>query len=151
MNKTVLLLNVGVLVVNFFLALTTTNSQIGLLHSAVETSHGRPARQMSAGHDASVTFLKVVQSVASSGSRGPDVFNATNLRALHDIVLDYRTTIQRGVGDILAQSGDGSALRDAYDRLGRTAREDMELQLAAHFSDPGLVKRLATEIIRHAG
>ncbi len=151
LNRTILLLNVGVLVVNFILAFSTTNSQIGLLQSTAAVSNGRLPRQVLAQTDASVTFLKVVQSVGSQGSQGTSVFNATNLRALHDAVRGYRHTIEQGVTELLARTGDGQAIRDAYDQLGRAAREDLELQLSPHFPDPGIVRRLTTEIIRNSG
>jgi len=56
MNRVILLLNTGILVVMFILALSTTDSQIGLMHSAASMRAMRPQVEM----DTSVAFLKVV-------------------------------------------------------------------------------------------
>ena len=71
MNRLILVLNVIVLVVTFVLALSATNSQIGLTRSASEiANYPRAARSTAwATPGASLAYLRVVQSLAGTAPR----------------------------------------------------------------------------------
>ena len=148
LNRVILLLNVGVLVVNFLLAFQTTDSQIGLLRATVETGNSgvRRARTGAFGA-AALPSSRVLQSLENI-SRGQEAFAPAKLQAIYDAVAGYQSTMKRGVIELVFQARDGANLRDDYARLGKSAREEVEHSLATHFDDPAAVRRLATEVIR---
>jgi len=152
MNRVILLLNVVVLVVTFVLALSATDSQIGLLRSASEAANLRVSHRASQGGSA-LPYLRVVQSLESITPPGSsqDVFEAEKLRAVYDAMRLYQDLIDRGVAGVLARSDRGQVLLSAYEELGRSARQELEMALSPHFDDATFVRRLATEIIKTCG
>jgi hypothetical protein len=148
MNRVILLLNVTVLVVNFMLALTATDSQIGLMQStaAIANYPRAPRRGMGEGADSSHACLRVVQSLESLAPQTP--LTTDKLQTIYDAVRSYRAVVGRGVARSLYESEDGSDLRGLYQSLGKAARQEIELVLGRSFSDGSLVQRLATEVIK---
>jgi hypothetical protein len=146
----ILLLNVIVLVVNFFLALTATDSQIGLVRSASEiANYPRTSRREAlAAPGASLAYLRVVQSLEGLPASKASPLTAEKLRTVYDAVRTYQRAVSHGVSDSLYASSEGADLRGAHATLGKAARQEVEHVLSAGFSDGALVERLATEVIR---
>ena len=144
MNRVVLLLNTGILVVTFLLAMSATDSQIGLLKSASGMPM-RPVRPHTAS-DPSMAYLRVVQTLDSVLPRGAKV-HASQLASIHEAVQRYYYTVREGVLESLGHSGDGDA-REAAALRSKEAREQVERTLASSFSDPTVLRRLTTEVTK---
>ncbi len=149
LNRMILLLNVGVLVVNFFLVFQAMDSQIGLMRSTANAENlsmrraGRGALTNSA-----LPSARVLQSLESAAGADSDAFAPQKLRAVHDAVRGYQRTMGQGVMDLLLRPEEDEDLRQLYAQLSKTARDEVEIALARGFSDPALVRRLTTEVIR---
>ncbi|MHC4163703.1 MAG: hypothetical protein ACYSUM_16370 [Planctomycetota bacterium] len=149
MHRTILLLNVIVLVVNFVLSLSATDSQIGLMRSTSGIAN-RVTWQGGGPHRAdSLAYLRIVQSLQGVGPAGQSL-STEQLEAVHEALDRYRRVIDGGVVRILLGEDDSEQARRPFDVLGKQAREEVEYLLAATFQDPALVSRLTTEIIRQA-
>ncbi|MHC4593089.1 MAG: hypothetical protein ACYS8L_10405 [Planctomycetota bacterium] len=151
MNRVILLLNVTVLVVNFLLALTATDSQIGLMRSASEIANypRAPRRAALTAPGASLAYLRVVQSL--EGIMPGDAakpLTADKLRTIYDAVRAYQGAVNRGVARTLYEADEESDQRGVYQTLGKAVRQEVEHVLSAGFRDGTLVQRLATEVIK---
>jgi hypothetical protein len=145
LNRAVLFCNLGVLLVNFFLAYKTTDAQIGLMDSA-NTGGARIVR----GREPSAVampYSRVLQTLdrVAPGQESP--FTPEKLGAIHDAIRRYQAAIEAGVGNLLYADKDRD-LRAAYSDLDKDARAEVEIALGRRFSDAALVQRLATEVIR---
>ena len=137
MNRVILILNTVILVVTFLLALSATDTQIGLLQSSAATHAVRP----STFQDRSVAFLKVVQSLDPR-----DKLDRDKLEAVHDAVERYYQVVRAEVTrSRYEQEGD---LVAAYADVGKRAREEVERTLASAFRSDTAIRRVATQIIR---
>jgi hypothetical protein len=147
LNRTILLLNVGVLLVNFFLAFKTNDVQLALLRTAADT----PGVRLGAGAraaDVAMPYSRVLQALDGvAPGQGASVFTSERLEAIYDAISGYQAAIERGVSN-LVYTPEGGDLRSAYADLDKDAREEVEIALGARFSDAALVQRLATEVIR---
>jgi len=147
LNRVILLLNVGVLVVNFFLAFKTTDVQIGLLSSGAGGGGVRLVR----GNDLSGIAMpcsRVLQTLDSAApGQGVSLFTSEKLEAIYDAVRRYQASIEVGISN-LVYAEEGRDLRAALAELDRDARTEVEILLGRKFSDAALVQRLATEVIR---
>jgi hypothetical protein len=149
MNRVILLLNVTVLVVNFLLALTATDSQIGLIRSASEIANYPSRRTALTAPGSSLAYLRVVQSLESIVPRDTSrPLTADKLRTLYDAVRAYQGAVNRGVARTLYEADEESDQRGVYQTLGKAARQEVEHVLSASFRDGTLVQRLATEVIK---
>ena len=149
MHRTILLLNVIVLVVNFAVALSATDSQIGLMRSTSGIAN-RVTWQGGGPHRAdSLAYLRIVQSLQGA-TPADQPLSTEQLQAVHEALDRYRRVIDGGVGRILLGEHETEQARRPFDVLGKQAREEVEYMLAAALQDPALVSRLTTEIIRHA-
>jgi len=147
LNRVILLLNVGVLLVNFFLAFRTNDVQLGLMRTASESS-GVSLVRGSRGSEAAMPYSRVLQALESAApGHGPALFTPEKLEAIYDAIRNYQAAIERGVSN-LVYAPKGADLRAAYAELDRDAREEVEIELGRKFSDAALVQRLATEVIR---
>jgi len=163
MNRLILLLNVVVLVVNFLLALSTTDSQIGILQttSAVATPRVRGHQRVLA-QDPSVAYLRTVQLLEDfapapvlDGLGEPQlaaILEAVRayyeaVSAYYEAVSAYYEAVSMGAASVEGRSG--RELLQAHEALGRGARAEVERKLAAGFRDPAVVHRLATEVVRN--
>ena len=150
MNRVVLVLNVVVLLVNFFVSFTFSNAQIGILDTTIRASgNGRAVGPMAGGRDISTAYLRVVQSMdsvapASAGRRTPEQY-----RALYDAVSRYYDVVRSGVAQSLGESRDPKAIGEGYSEISRAARFEVEKALVGSFRDSATVTRVATEIIRN--
>jgi hypothetical protein len=148
MHRTILLLNVIILVVNFVLALSATDSQIGLMRSTSGIANRVTWRGGGLHRADSLAYLRIVQSLQGSAPADKPL-STEQLQAVHDALDRYRRVIDGGVARILLGE-DTEHARRPFDVLGKQAREEVEYMLAATFQDSALVSRLTTEIIRHA-
>jgi hypothetical protein len=147
LNRTILALNVGVLLVNFFLALKTTDVQIGLMDSAGKGAGVRVVRGYGPSGVA-MPYSRVLQALDGvAPGQGASLFTPEKLEAIHDAVVRYQGTIEAGVSS-LVYAEKGSDLRAAYADLDKDARAEVAIALGTRFSDAALVQRLATEVIR---
>ena len=137
MNRVTLLLNTVILVVTFLLALSATDTQIGLMQSSVATHVVRP----STFQDRSVAFLKVVQSLDPR-----DKLDRAKLEAVHAAVERYYQVVRYGVTRSRYEEEDD--LVAAYADVGKQAREEVERALASGFRSDAAIRRVATQIIR---
>jgi len=146
LNRVILLLNLGVLIVNFFLAFGTTDVQLGLANSTVSCGGVRVVR----GNEASGVAMpcsRVLQALDGVAPGQESLFTAENLQVIYDAIRGYQAAIEAGVGN-LVYADKGRDLRAAHAELGKDARSEVEIALGRRFSDAALVQRLATEIIR---
>lgn len=150
MHRTILLLNVIVLVVNFALALSATDSQIGLMRSTSGIANRVTWRGGGPQRANSLAFLRIVQSLQGAVPADQPL-STEQLQAVHEALDRYRQVIDGGLARILLAEGETEQARRPFDVLGKQAREEVEYLLTATFQDPALVSRLATEIIRHTG
>jgi hypothetical protein len=147
LNRAVLLCNLGVLIVNFFLAYKANDVQLGLMRSASEAPGLRVARGGS-GSDVAMPYSRVLQTLDSvAPGQAASLFTPEKLEAIHDAIARYQSAIEVGVSN-LVYAEKGRDLRAAYADLDRDAREEVEIALGTRFSDAALVQRLATEVIR---
>lgn len=145
LNRTVLLLNISVLVVNFIVALTASNSQMEVADGTMRMS-ARPGPVRYAAPDPAPAYLRVVQSLegaAPPGTVGPD-----QLRCVYAAVQRYYAVVSQGVSAALWADASGDAARRAFTDLSRDARGEVERELGSSFHDGALVTRLATDILR---
>jgi hypothetical protein len=151
MNRVVLLLNVIILVVNFLLSLSATDSQIGLMRTTAGlTTGGKTAlRRSYSTRDPSLAYLRVIQALDSFAPREAlDRLTIERLQTIYDAVDGYYRTVGTIVATSLQQATDADKLRREYASLGAQARAEVEQTLASSFGDRALVSRLATEIIK---
>ena len=147
LNRAILLLNLGVLLVNFFLAFKANDVQLGLMRTASETSGGGFIRT-SRAPDVAMPYSRVLQALDSvAPGQGDSVFTPEKLQTIYDAIASYQSAIERGVSN-LVYAPKGADLRSAYADLDKDAREEVEIALGTKFSDAALVQRLATEVIR---
>lgn len=146
LNRSVLLCNLGVLLVNAFLAFKTNDVQLGLMRTANDTSPVRVSR--GPGQNVAMPYSRVLQTLDSvAPGQGASLFTPEKLEAIHDAVARYKAAIEIGVGN-LVYAEKGRDLRTAYADLDKDARAEVEIALGAKFSDAALVQRLTTEVIR---
>jgi hypothetical protein len=145
LNRTVLLLNLAVLVVNFIVALGATDSQVELAQVTLRSAGAGPVRRPAMA-DPSPAYLRVVQSL--EGAAPPGTVGADQLRCLYAAVVRYYEVVSRGVSSALWASGDGEAARKAFADLSRDARGEVERELGSSFRDAALATRLTTDILR---
>ncbi|MFI5403788.1 MAG: hypothetical protein ACHQ1G_12695 [Planctomycetota bacterium] len=144
LNGALLLCNLAVLLVNCFLAFKASGVSPGPVRLASDASGGRAGRP----EDVAMPYSRVLQTLDSvAPGQGAVVFTPERLKSIYDAIVRYQTAIQRGVGN-LVYAPEGTNLRAAYADLDKDAREEVEIALGARFSDPALVQRLATEVIR---
>jgi len=148
-HRTILLLNVIVLVVNFAVALSATDSQIGLMRSTSGIADRVTWRGGGPHRADSLAYLRIVQSLQGANPGGQSL-STEQLQAVHEALDRYRRVVDGGVARILIEEDDAPQAQRSFDVLGKQAREEVEYLLAATFNDSGLVSRLTTEIIRHA-
>ncbi len=145
LNRAVLFCNVGVLLVNSFLAYKTTDAQIGLMDSA-NTGGARIVRGREPS-DVAMPYSRVLQTLESVAPGQDALFTTEKLEAIHDAIRRYQAAIETGVSNLLYADKD-SDLRAAYANLDRDARMEVEIALGRKFADAAIVQRLATEVIR---
>jgi hypothetical protein len=145
LNRAILLLNLGVLLVNFFLAFKANDVQLGLMRTASEAPGGGFIRA-SRAPDVAMPYSRVLQAL-DSVAPGDSVFTPEKLQTIYDAIGSYQSAIERGVSN-LVYAPKGTDLRSAYADLDKDAREEVEITLGTKFSDAALVQRLATEVIR---
>jgi len=146
LNRTILLLNLGVLVVNFFLAFKTTDVQLELAGAGA----GGGVRMVRGNEPTAVAMpysrvLQMLDSVAPG--QGDSVFTPEKLGAIHEAIRRYQAAIEVGVSR-LVYADKGQDLRAAYANMDKDARSEVEIELGRRFSDGALAQRLATEVIR---
>jgi len=139
------LCNVGVLLVNFFLAFRTTDAQIGLMDSA-NIGGARVIRGRETS-DAAIPYSRVLQTLDNVAPGQETLFTPEKLEVIYEAVRRYQAAIQTGVGNLL-YADKGKDLRAAYSDLDKDARAEVEIALGRKFGDQALVQRLTTEIIR---
>lgn len=145
LNRAILLCNLGVLLVNFFLAFKTTDVQMGLMDSA--NSGGARVFRGREPSDAAVPYSRVLQTLDSVAPGQDSLFTTDKLEAIYDAIRRYQSVIANGVASLL-YADRGHDLRAAYAELDKDARSEVEIALGRQFSDAALVQRLATEVIR---
>ncbi|MFQ5845661.1 MAG: hypothetical protein ACE5JG_11810, partial [Planctomycetota bacterium] len=147
MSRVVLLLNALILVVNFLVALSTSDLQLRVLDSSVSLPVPRMVRVVhSAGsQNAALAYFQIVQSLDRFASR-EQIDDFTTEQIEH-----YVSEVERGVEQNLNRSTTGPERRRDYEALAKGARSGLEQELGSHFRDSQLISRLATEIIRQAG
>ena len=145
LNRTVLLCNLGVLLVNAFLAFKTNDVQLGLMRTA---SEGQGVRVVRGGSDVAMPYSRVLQTLDSvAPGQSASLFTPEKLEVIHDAIAGYQAAIAVGINN-LVYADRGRDLRVAYAELDKDARHEVEIVLASKFSDGALVQRLATEVIR---
>jgi len=117
-NRVVLLLNTVILVVSFFLAYSSSSSQLGLLEASVRSSGGTQRIGVRSHDD--IAFLRMVQSLGNRAQLTKD-----QLRAVREAMLLYRQATSAAVSDAL--DGDGSEPAKAeLDLVGKRVRLQIE-------------------------
>jgi hypothetical protein len=144
LNRAILLCNLGVLLVNFFLAFKTTDVQIGLMDVNGGGARVIRARESS---DAAMPYSRVLQTLDSVAPGQDSLFTPEKLEAIYEAIRRYQAVIANGVASLL-YADRGQDLRAAYVELDKDARSEVEIALGRKFSDAALVQRLATEVIR---
>jgi len=148
MNRIVLLLNGVILVVTFVVALSATDSQIGLLRSAAAA--GGVARSRATRQNTSVAFLHVVQSLKNfMPPKAIASLTPEQLDTIHEAVRGYYRAIRAALVNANGAKATGRELLAVYEDVGRRARGEVEEVVMQAFLDRAVVSRLATEIIRH--
>lgn len=146
MNRMVLLLNVVVLVVNFTLAMSATDSQIGVLRSTSRVAYGTAFSIQRS--ERAIPYLRVVQSLERIAPQDTLAdLDAEGLASIYEAVNSYEAVVRSGVVRALGETGDSQKLRRNYADLGREARAEVERTLSSVFRDAGFVSRLTAEII----
>ncbi|HEX5030251.1 MAG TPA: hypothetical protein VFX78_02190 [Candidatus Eisenbacteria bacterium] len=145
LNRAILLCNVGVLLVNFFLAFKTTDVQMGLMNS-YGTAGARVVRGREPS-DAAMPYSRVLQTLDNVAPGQDSLFTSDRLEAIYDAIRRYQAAIANGI-EGLRYAERGQDLRAAYADLDKDARSEVEIALGRRFSDAALVQRLATEVIR---
>ena len=149
MNQLTLALNAAILAVTFVVALTAGSVQGDMLVSSTRGG-GRAANAAVSGPSAA-TLLRVVQSMdAFYPATEQNPLSVAQLRAIQDAIEMYSGEIDAGIDGLLRESDDSRDMRTAIQQLGRAVRLDVESALARAFESPEVVRRLATEIIRHS-
>ena len=146
LNKMVLLLNAAVLLVTFFVAFASSDTQYRLLESSAGLSGVRysPALGGIAG-----TFLRTVNSIQGTiPASQRDEMTAAQLGAIHEAVAVYYATAQNGVWEIVQGPDVGVFFR--VDALNRRAKANVEQELGREFRDAALVQRITSAILNSA-
>jgi hypothetical protein len=146
LNRFILLLNLGVLVVNLFLAFKTTDIQMGLAGSAASSGGVRVVRRDEPSGVA-MPYSRVLRTLDSVAPGQESLFMPERLDAIYDAIRRYQAAVETGVANLLYAEW-GQDLRAAYADLDRVARMEVEVALGRRFDDAALVQRLATEVIR---
>ena len=152
MNRAILLLNLTVLVVSFVLALSSSNSQIGILRSAEAAANPSwsPRRGPRDDSGAALGYLRVVQSLETIvPPQERERLSGSQMLAIRNAMERYRAAVSTGVVDGLATESKGAELLATYAAIGKAARGEVENELATYFDDRNLVFRLTAEIIRN--
>ena len=146
LNRAILLCNLGVLVVNFFLAFKANDVQLGLMQTASNSTGVRVVRGAELSQVA-MPYSRVLQALDSVAPGQDSLFTPEKLGVIHDAIRRYQAVIEVGVGN-LVYAQKGQDLRAACAQLDKNAREEVEIELGRRFSDGAIVQRLTTEIIR---
>jgi len=149
MNQLTLALNAAILAVTFVVALTAGSVQGDMLVSSTRGGGRVGARAVT--EPSAATLLRVVQSMENFyPATVENTLNSTQLRTIQDAIDLYSSEIGAGIEGVLRESDDSRDVRAEIQQLGRTVRIDLESTLARAFGNPEVVRRLATEIIRHS-
>ena len=150
MNRVILVLNVTILVVNFALAFSATDSQLGILRSTSGIANRAAWRGTDPHRADSLAYLRIVNSIEGIVPRDQPLTHE-QLQAVHQALDRYRRSIDAGVARVLYEEAGMDQIHRSLARLNKDAREEIEISLGAAFKDSALASRLATEIIRNAG
>lgn len=151
MNRIVLVLNVVVLLVNFVLSLSATDSQIGILETTSRAAGYSAHRSAALSSERSVAYLRVSEALESALPRGKAAeLTSLQRRTLFDAVDAYYGAVNEGVTTILGSGAPPAELHKASLELSKGARTEVERVLLPAFPS-NQVARLATEIIRSCG
>lgn len=129
------------------LALSATDSQIGLMRSTSGIANRVTWRGGGPHRADSVAYLRIVQSF--QGTATDESLSAEQLQTVYE-ARSLRRVIAGGVTRSLVEVGDAKEARRSLYVLRKQARVEVEYLLGATFTDPGLVSRLMTEVTRHA-
>ena len=148
MNRLTLVLNAAILVVTFVVALTAGDVQGQLLDSAIRTA-GRDRNLRTREPASSTALLRVVQSMDNYyPATAENALTSQQLVVIQDAIDLYYSAIRTGIDEVTSGESDSADVRGQVTQLGRTVRVDLESVLGDGFSDPSVVRRLTTEIIR---
>jgi hypothetical protein len=146
MNKTLLGLNAAILVVNFFVSLSSTNAQVSVLESTNRIGFFGSAGGVRNG-TRSLAFLRVLQSLEGSVPRDRiDKLSVDQLRRLEAAMGRYIDRADGMVSAVLGRPIEGTSPRQQLEELGREARQDLEADVRAAVGEETLVRAIATAI-----
>lgn len=148
MNRVVLLLNVIVLLVNFLLSLSSTDTQIGLLEATGRAAGFSWSRGTTFAGPLAMAYLRVSEALESAlppGKAGE--LTAVQRRALLEAVEAYYEAVGEGVATLTTSDAEPAALQRAGAGISKDARVRVERILLGAFPS-NQAARLATEVIR---
>ena len=147
MNKTILVLNALILVVNFVLALASTDLQGELLDTASRSSaQVRTVTQVPTGR----AFFRVMGSLETQVPAARlDKLTGDQIREIERALRHYLWLSEDAAAESL-QLSDGRAARARLADLNKQAREEIERMLDPSLEDQNLVRQVTTAIIRVA-
>ena len=149
MNRLTLVLNTAILVVTFVVALAAGDVQGELLTSAARTV-GQRRGARGGVNDSSAALVRVVQSMENFyPPTAENKLTLSQLESIRDAIEVYYAGMRAGVNDVLSGTDESADVRGAIAQLGKTVRVDIEASLSHEFSDPSIVRRLTTEVIRN--
>ena len=118
MNRMTLLLNGVILIVTFLVALSATDSQVGLLRSA---SASQSVRRSSLPDTTAPAFLRVVQSLENFlPPKTLDNLSTEQLDTIHEAVRRYYLSVRAAVAREGSSTAKGRELLRAYGNIGRS-------------------------------
>ncbi len=143
MNKTVLLLNAVILVVNLIVAMASSDMQVRLLGTTARMSGTRHTAFI----DPSPASLRVIQSLNRYMPTDQlETLTPRHFEAIADAVQAYYVETRTGMMDLMVGSGGEGAVRQV-EELGGQTRATISRRLGRAFRDHTVVERLTTEIL----
>ena len=118
MNRMILWLNLGVLVASLFLALSTADSQIGILNSTSEAANAPRLSRRAFRDESAVAYLRVVQALENAATKSVlDALTVDQLFAIRTAMIRYQSVVSGGVLRGLAEGGDARSVRERSSRV----------------------------------
>ncbi len=150
LNKTILILNTLILIVNFAIVFTSSDQQYKILNASMRVPNLLYVDRGSTFQRTELAYYRIMQSLDRFGIN-VESLTPEQARAIYAAVDHYAIVVSDGVGRSLQRDLEPARRRDEFEALGHRSRVGVSQILAAEFDDQTLVGRLTTEIIKQAG
>ena len=150
LNKTILILNTLILIVNFAIVFTSSDQQYKILNASMRVPNLLYVDRGNTFQRTELAYYRIMQSLDRFGTNVESLTPA-QARAIYAAVDHYAVVVSDGVGRSLQDGLDPTQRRDEFEALGHQSRVGVSQILHAEFDDQTLVGRLTTEIIKQAG